>query len=367
MKFPKLLAVAVAAALCPTASPAQSGATATIVMSGLDNPRGLAFGPFGELYVAEAGRGGSGPCTILREQPYCYGPTGAISRLWLGRQERVVEGLPSYAPASGMEAVGPHDIAMTGFGLGYATIGLGADPAIRADFGAAGDGFGTLVAFSARGHRFGPFQRHLPGWSRVADISTYEAQHNPAGGPVDTNPYGLYIGQGRRLVTDAGANAVYDVAANGTVSLLAALRSRPDAATDAVPTEIERGPDGAYYVSELTGAPFADGSAVIYRIVPGQQPSVYAAGLKTVIDLAFARDGSLYFLQYATGPVFFTGPGQVWKIARDGSRSLVYSGLSQPTSLAIGPDGALYVSNKGAGTLNGEVLRIRLPRTHPRR
>jgi hypothetical protein len=29
----------------------------TVVMSGLDNPRGMAFGPEGALYVAEAGRG----------------------------------------------------------------------------------------------------------------------------------------------------------------------------------------------------------------------------------------------------------------------------------------------------------------------
>ena len=38
-----------------------AAASVTTVMTGLDNPRGLAFGPEGALYVAEAGRGGAGP------------------------------------------------------------------------------------------------------------------------------------------------------------------------------------------------------------------------------------------------------------------------------------------------------------------
>ena len=42
-------------------SGAASDPPGVVVMSGLDNPRGLAFGPEGGLYVAEAGRGGPGP------------------------------------------------------------------------------------------------------------------------------------------------------------------------------------------------------------------------------------------------------------------------------------------------------------------
>jgi glucose/arabinose dehydrogenase len=40
--------------------------TVEVIMSGLDNPRGLALGPEGALYVVEAGRGGTGPCQTLR-------------------------------------------------------------------------------------------------------------------------------------------------------------------------------------------------------------------------------------------------------------------------------------------------------------
>jgi hypothetical protein len=81
----------------PSAQPA-----ITVVMGGLDNPRGLAFGPEGALYVVEAGRGGTGPCMMLRGRLRCYGATGAITRLWRGAQERIAIGLPSYADLAGV-------------------------------------------------------------------------------------------------------------------------------------------------------------------------------------------------------------------------------------------------------------------------
>ncbi len=58
-----LLLAGFALAMFPAADgrAAQGGAgpVITTVMSGLDNPRGLAFAPNGALYVAEAGRGPS--------------------------------------------------------------------------------------------------------------------------------------------------------------------------------------------------------------------------------------------------------------------------------------------------------------------
>ena len=123
--------------------PAAAQTATSVVMSGLDNPRGLAFGPEGALYVAEAGRGGTGPCTFsIRPfepgQPFCYGPSGAVSRLWRGVQERVVTGLPSYASGFG-QAAGPNDIAMLGRGEARVSIGLGDEPAAARPAGAAVD------------------------------------------------------------------------------------------------------------------------------------------------------------------------------------------------------------------------------------
>ncbi len=153
--------------------------TVTVVMSGLDNPRGLAFGPEGGLYVAEAGRGGGGPCQVLRGALQCYGPSGAITRLWRGIQEPVVTGLPSQVDPNG-QAIGPSDISFQGRGGAFITLGFGGDPASRAAFGAPGALFGTLIQASAG-----------EAWRVVADVSAYEAAANPAGGPIDTNPYGL--------------------------------------------------------------------------------------------------------------------------------------------------------------------------------
>lgn len=48
---------------------------------------------------------------------------------------------------------------------------------------------------------------------------------------------------------------------------------------ESVPTSVAYGPDGALYVSELTGFPFPAGASTIWRVVPGKAPTVYATGL----------------------------------------------------------------------------------------
>ena len=181
---------------------------------------------------------------------------------------------------------------------------------------------------------------------------------NPAGGPFDSNPFGILAVPGGRIVTDAGDNSLLRIAANGDISTIAVFPSRPSRSTDAVPTAVEIGPDGAYYVSELSGVPFAPGAARIYRVEPGSPPEVYLTGFTTAIDLAFGPDTSLYVLQHSTLFPFFGGPGSLVRVAPDGSRSTVLAGLDRPTSVAVGPDGAIYVTNHGVSRGIGEVLRI---------
>src|ERR1044072_1597878 len=66
--------------VAPGVASAHSGMTTVAV--GLDNPRGLTFGPDGSLFVAEAGRGGAGPCITGPEGGTgWFGISGALTTL----------------------------------------------------------------------------------------------------------------------------------------------------------------------------------------------------------------------------------------------------------------------------------------------
>ena len=351
---------------------ALSVSDAQIVMRGLNNPRGLAFGPNGALFVAEAGRGGSGPC-FMNAQLVCYGPTGAVGRLWRGVQDTVVSGLPSYANAMG-RAEGPNAVALHGMGGAYVTIGLETDPRIR---GQAPElaGFARLVRISSRALSQGKAHpKSDREWEFVADLGTYEITANPDCGRIDSNPFAVLAAPGGVIVGDAGGNALVRLKANGDLSTFAAFPSRyttpqgpacpalpanfPSALpSETVPTSIAIGPDGAYYVGQLAGFPLVVGAAKIYRVVPGSAPEVFLTGFTFVISLAFDSHGNLYVLQHqdAGGGA---GTGSLIRVAPDGSRTTVIAGLTRATGLAIGPDGAIYISHRGISIGTGEVLRI---------
>lgn len=328
--------------------------TITVVMSNLNSPSGLGWGPEGGLYVAEASTTTStGACTTVMEgarfATRCYSGTGSISRLWKGKQERVASGLPSSFLVGNGFASGPQDISFQGRGNGYVAIGWGGDPARRSDLGEAAAAAGTLIRLQPSGK-----------WSVVADIAGFEGSNNPVGGPVDSNPYGVLAEAGRQFVVDAGGNSLLEVAANGTISFITTFPSTPAPwmQAESVPTRVKRGPDGALYVSTLSGVPFLAGAAAIYRVVPGQAPQLHVGGFKTITDFDFGPDGSIYVVQFATAPVFFGGPGALIRVAPNGTRSTVTTALFQPTGVAVGNDGSVYVSNKGTLTAVGEVLRI---------
>jgi hypothetical protein len=359
-------AAAAAALTLPVATGLQARATVTTVASGLVNPRGLNFGPDGALYVAEAGSGGSGPCIVGSDNlTKCYGATGGVTKIVPGSPgsfARILDQLPSIAPAGGNLATGPHDVDFQGLGNGYVTIGLGADPDKRQDpsFAQVGSKFGRLIRFQPNGK-----------WSFEEDLAAFENIANPDGvEPPDSNPYGLLALPGRQVYADAGGNSLNAVAANGSISNLAVFPrgAAPFPAFQAVPTSVALGPDGGLYVGQLTGGPFPGGAASVWRVPSGGgSPVVYQTGFTKIIDVAFGTDGSLYVLEISApgGPPPFGGTGALFRIPPGGGTPVnitptVPGGGSfvAPGGIAIGSDGALYITVNSISATAGFVIKV---------
>jgi hypothetical protein len=339
-------AVLAAAVVAPAAAQAGGGHEGvTTIATGLDNPRGLAFGPDGSLYVAESGKGGAGPCFDGPEGRSCFGRSGAITKVSHGKQVRVATGLPSLASPEGTSAIGPTDVAVRGSAVVF-TVGLGTNPANRD--GLSPD-LGSLRELDRHGHV-----------SQIADLAKFEATANPDGGQPDSNPVSVALTPwGTQVVSDAGGNSLVEVGPKGKAGTLAVFPNSGPA--QAVPTGVVRGWDGAYYVGQLTGVPFAPGSASVFKVWPGHKPQVFADGFTTIIDVAQGHDGSLYVLEIAKdGLAAPPSSGALIKVDRHGKKTTVLdTGLTMPGGLTVRGHDA-YISNCGVCPAGGSVVRVPL-------
>jgi hypothetical protein len=336
-----------------------------VIAHGLNSPRQLSFTPGGTLYVAEAGSGGAGPCQVSPDTgKNCFGLSGALARVGgNGTVTRVVTGLPSLASAEG--SAGPSDLVFTGNHKFALTIGLGGTPDFRSGFGRDAALLGTVVTGDLRAHK-GAGTVH-----EVFDVAGFEAAANPDGTDVDSNATGIARSGNGWVVTDSGGNDVISTRKGGsTVGVLPPVPTTKPVSTpqgplpvgfpaDAVPTDVVRGPDGAWYVSQLVGFPFEPGSSSIWRIVPGHAPQKWATGLTNVTSLAFADDGSLYAVEIAERGLLNGPVGALVKVAPHSTApQVIEGGLFAPYGLAIRGHSA-YVTT-GSVTPAGEVVKIRL-------
>jgi DNA-binding beta-propeller fold protein YncE len=357
---------------------AAQAASFTTVASGLDNPRGFAFGPDNALYVTEAGTGGppSDRCVSSPSQPgsnLCYGSTGAVTRVQNGVSERVVVGLPSIGLENGNGSYGPHDIAFNSVGQAYVLTGFATNPtsgdASVRDTILRDNDIGQILAIDKLSDK-------SPSWRGIADLAKYEILNDPDKTGLVSNPYSFILqDDSTAFVVESGANDVLKADLDtGEVDLETVFSERvvtdpisgDEAVMQSVPTAIVQGPDGAYYVSELTGVPYPEGEARIYRFNPGEKPEIFADGFTQLIDLAFDSTGNLYALEYATESLrspysggILERSGSLIRMAPDGTRTtLLDEGLVSPNSLLVGPDDSIYVSNYGTFADKGEIIRI---------
>jgi hypothetical protein len=205
----------------------------------------------------------------------------------------------------------------------------------------------------------------------IADILTFIDQRYP--GHVEANPYGLITGSYGTVVANAGGpgtdrgNNLLLVGHTGTIVELAQFPERPSL-TDptilirAVPTSVAQGPDGAFYVGELTGAPFFPGEARVWRVVPGQPPTIHAQGFTTIIDVAFDEAGRLLVLQTSNDPFDTEMDGALIRVEPNGQRTVLAStGLKNPGGVAVVGNGVYYVTTRiASGGGVGQLLKLQV-------
>ena len=336
--------------------------TATPVATGLDNPRDLAFGPDGKLYVAEAGHGGPECVAGGESGTTCIGFTSRISRIDSGGTVTpVVDGLVSEADNTGSGATGVDGIAFKGDDvLGIITGSSDALPPT---------GFSAATVAKAS-KQLGRLITADPGdeWDSVADVGhtdfQWSADHADLvpGQFPDANPYGVAVGPTATWVVDAGANTLDRIDKHGNVKVVAFFPNPPS--SDAVPTCVAIGRNGAIYVGELTGGGNVPGAATVWRYTPKTGVQAWATGLTAVTGCGFGSDGKFYAVEFSTLGLDNAAPGTgalVRVPAHSTSPTTILDGLSFPGGFAAGPDGSVYFSNWSVAPAVsglGSVMRV---------
>jgi hypothetical protein len=331
----------------------QISVTTKVFATGLNNPRGLKFGPNNQLYVAEGGVGGTNTTTCTQVVPPVGPYTGSdngsrISRInQAGIRETYIDNLPSSqtSPAQGSLISGVADVAFVGQTL-YAVLG-----GAGCSHGVADIPNAIIRANSNKS------------WSMVANLSNY-LMNNPVANPEedDFEPDGTWYSMinvnGDLYAVEPNHGELDRITPDGSISRVIDISAKEG---HIVPTAVAFN-NGYFYIGNLSTFPAMTNSKV-YKINMNGQIVDSVGGFNAILGVVFDEMGGMYVLENFTNNPFPTpGTGDIVRVDPSGSRQIITSGLNLPTGMTFGPDGKLYVSNWGFGQPpgGGEILQLSL-------
>lgn len=323
-----------------------------VILTGLDNPRGVGIDAQGALLVAEAGTGRDPADVTLR--------TGRLTRYSdlnadgdfsdPGEVEPWFEHLASYNAmdvyATGRDEVsGPSDVAVHDDGRVFLSVDGGFEQF-------------SLLEISAAG----TMGRNLSGRSNMTGIGLA--------------PDGLAI-----FATESTLNQLIEITLDGAERRDVAVFDLLASGQQPVPAGLSIDPrNGQVLVALFSGVaqasdggfiPFVPGDAKVVRVDPRTgRVTDEITGLTAVVDVVIDRRGNIFVVELATehaelfedkadlfdaeaearhgGYLRFSGKVTLYP-AGGGSARILADDLDSPTNISIAADGALYVST-GQGT-----------------
>jgi hypothetical protein len=194
-------------------------------------------------------------------------------------------------------------------------------------------------------------------------------------GHKESHPYATAVANGVTYVADAGANAVVAISPTGVFSTVAALKpvklkvtaQAAEAnhlprctvgkkyAVEAVPTDIEVGPDGQLYVTSLPGGPEDPSLGLNGRVLKidpttGHVTTI-ADGLLSPTGVAVAGNGDIYVAQLFLG--------EISKIKAGKNKVKPYLHVPLPAAVEATPTGLLATIHAVPGKKpKGQVVTI---------
>ena len=375
LKTPPSLALLFVGALLANAfvnshAQAPGPSSGTVLASGLNDPRGLAFGPDGALYIADSGTGGTnstvGTCTqgLPPIGPYKGGPSAKILKLDTnGKLTTVASGLPSFINLIG-DLMGVSDVAFLHDKL-YALIGGGGCSHGNPDLP------NGIVRVNLNNGK----------WDYITDLSLFYMEH-PAAYPDDADfepdgaPYSMIVHNDRLFVVESNHGTITATSTDGATTKIIDMSLSQG---HIIPTSVAANNDNLY-VGNLTPFPIFSQRARVITLsrnlsfvdtTPGLATKAAdlskfrvansRAGFTTIVSLKFGTDGLLYALELSDTPGGYPNPGdgKVLRLNADGTIQTVVSGLTLPGGMTFGPDNALYITNFGdSGPGKGQILRM---------